>query len=134
MKTAEKEVAEGVYYCMPINTRNKVFCLDKLKKLRKEWTGGSYIFMKSNPRVIGDRPLLSIGYKYNCMKVLVSIATERTLGTEPGDPCLSRFPVMYSNVYVLSVFFPQFLGNNFDACNVIYNHNSMRQSDLAVDK
>ena len=96
--------------------------------------GGSYVVMKSNPRVIGDRPLISIGYKYNCMKVLVFIATERNVGTEPGDPCLSRFPVMYSNVYVLSVFFPRFLGNNFDACNVIYNHNSMRQSDLAVDK
>ena len=54
--------------------------------------------MKSTPRVPGERPLLSIGYKYNSRKALGFIATEGAVSTEPGDPYLSHFPDIYSNV------------------------------------
>ena len=53
--------------------------------------------MKSTPRVPGDRPLMAIGYKYNSRKVLVIIATEGYVSTEPGDPYLFRFPDSYYN-------------------------------------
>ena len=58
----------------------------------KDYPGGSYLVLKSTPRVPGESPLLAIGYKYNSRKVLLFIATEGSGSTEPGDPYLSRFP------------------------------------------
>ena len=82
--------------------------------------------MKSNPRVPGEIPLLVIGYKYNYRKVLVLISTEGARSTEPGDPYLSNFPDIYSNVSICPVVRPHLLGRYFNACNAIYNHNRMR--------
>ena len=62
VKTAEKKIAEGVYYCGLVKTIHKGFCLDKLEKLTQDWPGGSYLIMKSTPRVHGDIPLMEIGY------------------------------------------------------------------------
>ena len=85
----------------------------------KDWPGGSYLFLKSTPRFPGERPLLAIRYKYNYGKVLGFIATEGAGSTEPGDPYLSRFPEIYSNVSVRSVVRPHLLGRYFNACNEI---------------
>ena len=58
--------------------------------------------MKSTPKFPGDIPLMAIGYKYSSRKVLGFIATEGDSSTEPGDPCLSRLPGIYSNQVRLS--------------------------------
>ena len=50
----EEAMDEGVDYCGPENTIHKVFGLDISEKLMKYWTGGSYIIMKSTPRVPAD--------------------------------------------------------------------------------
>ena len=76
LRTAEEEIYEGVDYCGPMKTIQKRFCLDILEKLTKDFPGGSYLVMKSNPIFPGDRQLMDIGYKYNSSKVLVFIATE----------------------------------------------------------
>ena len=70
VRTAEEEIYEGVDYCGPVKTIHKSFCIATLEKLMKYWPGGSYLVMKSNPRVTGGRPLMDIGYKYNSRKVL----------------------------------------------------------------
>ena len=95
--------------------------------------GGSYLVMKSTPRVPGGRPLLAIGYKYNYRKVLGFIATEGAGSTLPGDPYLSCFSGIYSNVSVRPVIRPHLLGMYFNACNAIYNQNRMRKSDLVLE-
>ena len=100
----------------------------------KDWPGGSYIVMNINPIFPGEIPLLAIGYKYNSRKVLGFIATEGAGSTGPGDPYLSRFPDIYSNVSVHPVVLPHLLGRYSNACNAIDNHNSMRQSGIALDK
>ena len=79
-------------YCGPVKTSHKVFCLSKLEFFMKDWPGGSYLVMKSTPRVSGHIPLMEIGYKYNYRKVLGFIATKGDGSTEPGDPYLSCFP------------------------------------------
>ena len=99
----------------------------------KYWSGGSYLVLKITPRFPGERPLLAIGYKYNYRKVLGFIATERDGSTEPGDPYLSLFPDIYSNVSVRPVVFSHLLGGYFNACNVIYNQNRMWQSDISLE-
>ena len=66
---------EGLNYCGPAKTNHKGFCLATLENLMKYWPGGSYLVMKSTPRVPGGIPLVAIGYKYNSRKVLVFIDT-----------------------------------------------------------
>ena len=100
----------------------------------KDWPEGSYLVMKSTPIVPGGRPLLAIGYKYNSIKVLGFFATEGDGSTEPGDPYLSRFHDIYSNVLVFSVVSPHLLGSYFNAFNAIYNHNWIHQYDIALYK
>ena len=56
-------MAAGVHYCGPVKTIHKGFCLALLENLTKDWLGGSYLVIKSTPRVPGERPLLTIGYK-----------------------------------------------------------------------
>ena len=90
--------------------------------------------MKSTPRFPGEQPLLAIGYKYSSMNPLWFIATEGGGSNDPGDPYLSRFPDIYSNVSVFPVVLPHLLGSYLNACNAIYNHNRIRKSDLALDK
>ena len=68
------------------------------------------------------------------MKVLGFIATEGAGSTEPGDPYLSRFPHIYSNVSVFPVVHTHLPGKYFNACNAIYNHNRIRQSDISLEK
>ena len=109
----------GVDYCGPAKTIHKDFCLATLENLTKYWPGGSYLVMESTTRFTGGRPLLATGYKYNSRKILRSIDTEGAGSNEPGDPYLSRFPDIYSNVFVLPVVCPRLLGMYFNACNAI---------------
>ena len=88
----------------------------------------------STPKFPGETPLLAIGYRYSSRKVLGFIAIEGSGSTEPGDPYLSRFPDIYSNVSVRLVVRPHLLVRYFNACNSIDHHNRMRQSDLSLDK
>ena len=112
-------MAAGVDYCGPVKTSHKGFCLAALEKLMKDWPGGLYLVMKSTPRFPGGRPLLDIGYKYNSRKVLGFIATKGAGSTAPGNPYLSRFPDIYSNISVLPLVCPHLLGRYSNACNAI---------------
>ena len=85
VKTAEEMADVGVDYFRLVKTSHKEFPIITLKKLTKDWTGGSYLVMKSNPIFPDERPLLAIWYKYNSRKVLGFIATEGAGSTEPGD-------------------------------------------------
>ena len=86
--------------CGPVKMSHKVFCLDTLENLMKDSPGGQYIVIKRTSSVTGVRPLLAIGYKYNYSEVLLFIATEGAVSTEPGDTYLSCFPDIYFNVSV----------------------------------
>ena len=100
----------------------------------KDWPGGSYLVMKISPIFPVERPLLAIGYKYNSRKVLGFIATEGSRSTETGDPYLSRFPDIYSNVYFRLIVGPHLLVRYFNSYIAIDNHNKMQQSDMALEK
>ena len=89
--------------------------------------------MKITPRVPGEISLLSIGYKYNSRKVLRFVAAQGDRSTEPGDPYLSCFPDIYSNVSGFPVVGPRLLCRYFNACYAIDNQNRMWKSDLALE-
>ena len=95
VKTAEEAVSEVVDHCGTVKTIHGFFCLATLEKLIKYWPGGSYLVPKSNPRVTGDRPFLTIGYKYSSRKVLGFIATEGSGSNEPVGPYLSCSPEIF---------------------------------------
>ena len=126
-------MAEGVHYCGPVKTSHKGFCLATLEKLIKYCPGGSYLVLRVTPRVPNNRKLMVIGYMYNSRKVLGFISNEGDGSTEPGDPYLSRFPYIFSDVSVCPVFRPQFLGRYFNACNATDNQNRMRKYDLELE-
>ena len=102
MKTADEAMAEGVDYCGQTKIIHKGFCLATLEKLMKDFPGGSYLVMKSTPRVPGGIPLISIGYKYNFSRVIGFIATE-------GDGVFNQVIPIYLNYleYILMFLFAQ---------------------------
>ena len=55
-------MAARVYYCGPVKTSHKVFCLATLENMMKDFPGGSYLVMNITPIVNGGIPLLVIGY------------------------------------------------------------------------
>ena len=126
VKKSDEIAAAGVDYCGPVKTSHKGFCLSTLEKVMKYWPRGSYLVLKSTPIFTVERPLLVIGHKYNSRKVLGFIVTEGAGRTEPGNLYLSRFPDIYSNVYVCPIVCPHSLVRYFNACNEIENHNRMR--------
>ena len=62
-----------------------------------EFLGWYDLVMKMNARFPGDRPLITIVYKYNFWKVLGFISTEGDRSTDPSDTYSSHFPDTYSN-------------------------------------
>ena len=60
IKIAEEMSSAGVNYCGPVKASHKGFCLATLEKLMKDWTGGSYIVLKSTPIFTGERPFLAM--------------------------------------------------------------------------
>ena len=100
----------------------------------KDWLGGSYLVLKSTPRVTCDIPLMAIGYKYNYRKILWYISNRGSGSTEPDYPYVSHFRDIYSNIVFRPIVSPKFLGRYFNVCNEIDNHNIIRKSDPAPGK
>ena len=86
-----------------VKTNTKVFCKETIEKLTKDWPGGSYLMLRSKPMVPGDRPLISIGYKYNARKVLSFIVTYNTGSTNNGIAYLSKYTDQFTNVAIFPV-------------------------------
>ena len=74
--STDAAVYVGADFIGLVETITKGFCKYDIKKLTKDWSGGSYLVFSNKPMVTGDRPLLTIGYKYNSRKVLFFIKTE----------------------------------------------------------
>ena len=89
-----------------MKTNTKGFCKETIEKLTKDWPGGSYLILRSEPMVPGYRPLIAIGYKYNVQKVLSYIVTDNTGSTNTGITYLSKYPDQYTNVAIRPVAFP----------------------------
>ena len=74
--SAEAAMELGTELIGMVKTNTKGFCKETIEKLAKDWPGGSVLVLGSKPMVPGDRPLITIGYKYNARKVLSFIVTE----------------------------------------------------------
>ena len=90
--------------------------------------------MKRTPRVPGNIPLMDILYKYISHKVLVFMATEGDRSTESGVTYLSHYPENYSNFSIHPVLFTHVIIRYPIDCNKIDNQNSIRKSDIDLDK
>ena len=56
--------------------------------------------LRIKPMVPGDRPLISIGYKYNMRKVLYFIVTENAGNIQAGIPYLSKYCDQFTNASI----------------------------------
>ena len=75
-KAAEDVMEIGTELIGMVKTNTKGLCKETIEKLTKYWPGVSYLVLRSNRMVPGDRPLISIRYKYNAQKVLYFIVTD----------------------------------------------------------
>ena len=70
---AVMDVGANMVGIVKINTKG--FCKDTIENLKKYWPRCSYLVLKRKSVVPRDRPLISIGCKYNTRKVLFFIST-----------------------------------------------------------
>ena len=91
----------------------------------EEWPAWYYILMKSPPGVPGDKPRISMVYKYRSQKVPGVIVTYGGGSTEPGVTYLPFYPDNYPSVSICPVIFPRIIGIYLISCNAIYNNTSM---------
>ena len=102
-KAAEAAMEMGAELIGMVKTNTKGFCKEAIDNLTNAWPGGSYLVLRSKPMVLGDRPLIAIGYKYNARKVLSFIVTENAGITKTGIPYLSKYPDQLTNVSISPV-------------------------------
>ena len=84
--------------------------------------------------VLGGRPLIAIGYKYNARKVISFIVTDNAGITQAGLPYLSKYSNQFTNIYIRPVDHPLVISNFFGQVNEIDSHSKSGQSGLALDK
>ena len=116
-----------------VKTNTKGLCKETIEKLTKDWPGGSYLVLRSNHMVPGDRPLIDIGYKYNSRKVLSFIVTDNVGTTKTGIYYLYKYPDQCTNVSIRPVARPLVMSKKY-AVNEVDSHNKLRQYDLALEK
>ena len=102
-KAADTASSIGVDLIGVVKNITKGFCKDTIEGLTKDWPGRSYIVLSSKPVVPGERPILAIGYKYNCQKVLSFVDTVGAESTMLDINYLSNYPDQFSNVSIFPV-------------------------------
>ena len=80
----------GADLIVMVKTNKKGFLKDNIDNLTGDWTGGSYIVLRSKPMVTGGRTLIAIVYKYNARKVLSFIVIDNVGITKECLPYLSN--------------------------------------------
>ena len=102
-KSAEVATSIGVDLIGMVSTNTKVFFKATIEVLTKDYPGGSYIVLRINPMVPGERRLLAICYKYTDRKVLSFVATAGAGSTTLGIPYLLKYPDQFTNVAIRPV-------------------------------
>ena len=100
-----------------VKTNTKGFCKSMIEGLKKDWPGVSYIVLRSKPILSGERPLLSIGYKYNSRKILSFFATSGEGITTLVITYLPKYSDQFSNVSILPVARPLTTSKFFGSVN-----------------
>ena len=117
-----------------MKTNTKVFFKAAIEGLMKYWPGVSYIVLRSNVMVPGERLIISIGYRYNSGKVLSFIAIAGAGITTLGIPYLSNYLDQFSNVSIQYDAGPNLMSNFFGLVNEVGPKNESRQSYLELEK
>ena len=127
-------IAVEVDYCGTVKMSHKGIFLATLEKLTKEWTVGSYIVAKINPRVSADRTSCPLG------KITI-IEKSKDLLLPRGQEVINQVIAIYisSLIIILMLIYLPVSCNlmvviYFNACNEIDNKNRMRQSELELAK
>ena len=102
-KSEEAAMEVGAEFIGMVKTNTKGFYKERIEKLTKYWPGGSYLVLRSKTMVPKDRPLISIGYKYNARKVISFIVTDNEVITKTGITYLYKYPDQFTNVAIRPV-------------------------------
>ena len=96
-----------------VKTNTKVFCKETIDKLKNDWSGGSYLVLRSKPMVPRDMPLIDIGCKYNARKFLYFIVTDKAGITKTGIAYLYKYPDQFTNIAICPVVCPFVMSKTF---------------------
>ena len=116
-----------------VKENTEVLCKDTIGNFTKDWPGGSYLVLWSQPMVTRERQIIAIGYKYNKRKVIYFIVIENAGIIQEGLPYLSQYLDQFTNVAIFPVARPLVTSQLFGAVNEVDSHKS-KQSDLELDK
>ena len=132
-KAAESVASNRVDSIGMVKTNTNVFYKDTIEGLTKNWSGVSYIVLRSMPMVSGGNPLLAVGYKYKSRKVISCVATEGAGSTALCIPYLSKYPYQFSNVSIHPVACLILMSKCFGLVIEVNTHNKSCQLDLVLD-
>ena len=99
---AESAMDVGAYMIGMVKTNTKWLYKETIENITKDFPGGSYLVLRRKPMVLGVRPLIDIGYRYNARKVICFIVTEDSGSKKVGIPYLFKYPDQFFNVTTFS--------------------------------
>ena len=133
VRTALQFAERGHAYVGAVKTATKFFPNLELEAEMEHFPSGSHIVMECD--VPGkDVKLLAIGYRYNCKKTLLFVATKDAGDTLPGEPYIAKYNDSVGNVCQREVARPAILSNYFKKSNKVDSHNHVRQGIIALEK
>ena len=133
VKTAANVARSGHHGIFIVKTAHSRSPKKFLEETMADMPGGTWIVLEGRAEKEGV-DLVSLGYKYNCKKVLTFVFTKGAGKTSPGKPYQARFPDIYGNVCVRHVARPQVVSCFFEYSNKIDLHNQARQYEVALEK
>ena len=105
-----------------VKTDAKGFCKETIYNLTKNWPGGSYLVLRSNPMLPVIRPIIDIGYKYNVKNIIYFIFTYNAGSIQAGFPYIYKYPDQFTNVAICPVVHTLVMSKFFSAVNEVDSH------------
>ena len=115
-KAAEATLEVDAKFIGMLKTNTKRLCKESIEKLINYWPGDSYLVLRRKHMEPGDRPLISIGYNYNALKVLSFIVTYNTGITKTIISYLSKYTDQFSNVAICPISRPLVMAKIIFCC------------------
>ena len=124
----------GVELIGIVKTNTKGFLNETIENLTKDFTGGYYLVLRSNPMVPRGMILIAIEYKYNTHNIHYFMVTDNSGITQAGLPYISKYPDQFYNVAILPVSHPLVIPKFIGVGNEFDSHNQSMESVFALEK
>ena len=116
-----------------VNTNKKYSLGIPLRIQQRIRKGSSYLVLTQNYVFPRDRPIVSIGYKYNMHKVISFVVKYNIGRINSSINYLSKYSNPFKNISIFPVYRPLFVYKFFGSVNEVHFYNKYRQSGLVLE-